>query len=359
MDHQIITSAQFDPIWDSYLENHSNGHYTQSSLWGMLKANYGWQVFRILIKEGEDILGGAQLLTKDLPIYGKIGYITKGPLVNGEDDKVIQLIFDRIEDLVRRQSIFLVSIQPPCCNRLYDQALNSYHYELSSYYIIPPTTVIIDLTDSQDEILQQMKRTTRQNIRAAQSRGVDVREGNETDIQAFCELKRITESRSDFVHYDQCYYEEAWRLFAAHNKMKLWLASFENQLLAGLMAFYFGQQVVYAWAGSSRNHADKRPNDLLFWHAMMWGKEHGFRYCDLGGISPIVSEAITQNQEPPDCKEKGIARFKLGFGPLCNFPPAYDNIYTLRPKWLVRKAISYIWGNNRKGVSKLVRGVIN
>jgi hypothetical protein len=89
---------------------------------------------------------------------------------------------------------------------------------------------------------------------------------------------------------------------------------------------------------------------------MQWGKDHGYRFCDLGGISPIVSEPILQDKEPPDCKEKGIARYKLGFGPMHLFPPAYDNIFIIRPKWLVRKVISFAWGKDRKLVSKLVRG---
>jgi peptidoglycan pentaglycine glycine transferase (the first glycine) len=359
MDCQIKTDAVYDPAWDNFLQNHPMGHYTQSSLWGMLKVKFGWQVFRILVKDGEEILGGAQLLTRRMPFYGKIGYITKGPLFNREDECAIQFLFEQLEHLAKRNSILLVSIQPPYSDQLYDQALHKYQYEPSCYYIIPPSTVLVDLTLSPEDIFSQMKRTTRQNIRAAQSRGVVISEGNDADIPAFCDLKRKTESRSDFVHYDQCYYEEAWRLLAVHNHVKLWLATYNDELVAGLMAVYFGQQVVYAWAGSSRNHADKRPNDLLFWQAMMWGKEHGYRFCDLGGISPVVADAINHNQEPPDCKERGIARYKLGFGPMHNFPPAYDNIYILRPKWMVRKAISFAWGNHRKTVSKLVRGVID
>jgi peptidoglycan pentaglycine glycine transferase (the first glycine) len=359
MESQIITTSEYDPSWDNFLENQPMGHYTQSSLWGLLKSMFGWQVHRILIKEEGAIIGGAQLLTRDLPVCGKIGYISKGPIINNNNPSVMAAIFDQIENLANKHRIFLVSIQPPYHEEEYTKNLKKYRFEPSCYYVIPPSTVIVDLSLSQDKILKQMKRTTRQNIRSAQSRGVIVKEGMEDDVPKFCALKQKTESRSDFVHYDQCYYEEAWRLFSPSNHMKLWLAYFGEDLLSGLVAIYFGHQVVYAWAGSSGIHTEKRPNDLLFWHAMIWGKEHGYNYCDLGGISPRVADALKMNQDAPDCKEKGIARYKMGFGSMHTFPPSFDKVYILKPKWLVRKAISIAWGKNRKAVSKLVRGVTN
>lgn len=359
MDIQIINSAAYDPDWDRFLENQVTGHYTQSSLWGELKASLGWGVCRILISEDRNLRGGAQLLTRRLPVWGKIGYISKGPVVSGNNPDIIHHIFRKLEEIARANSIYLLSIQPPCNDGLYEQSLEYFHYEPSCYYIIPPSTVVIDLSQTEDQILSQMKRTTRQNIRAAESRGVTIREGTEADLNAFCELKRMTEARSSFLHYDQSYYNQAWRVFSPKNYLKLWIASFDGELLAGLMAIYFGQWVVFAWAGSSGVFPEKRSNDLLFWHAMLWGKTHGYRYCDLGGISPIVADQLERNQEPPDCKEKGIARYKLGFGPMKTFPPSYDNIYVLRPKWLVRKVIVLAWKKNRSAVSKYVRGVID
>jgi peptidoglycan pentaglycine glycine transferase (the first glycine) len=357
MESLVFMSAEDDRDWDEFVAAQPVGHYTQSSPWGSLKAKFGWHVARIMIKDSEQIIGGAQLLLRKLPLWGRIGYISKGPVVNpGRLDVMDQLLVE-IEILAKKNAILLVSIQPPSDLPEYMQPLLSHHYEPSSYYIIPPCTVLIDLQKSEQEILSQMKRTARQNIRAAQSRGVIVKEGGEADLPAFCQLKQATESRSEFVHYDQEYYQEAWRQFAPHGAMRLWLAYFGEELLAGLMAIYFGQQVVYAWAGSTRQHVDKRPNDLLFWHAMLWGKQQGYRFCDLGGISPIISEALLQNKEPPECKEKGIARYKLGFGPMHTFPASYDSIFLLRPRRLVRRVIDIAWSSNRKGVSRFVRGV--
>jgi lipid II:glycine glycyltransferase (peptidoglycan interpeptide bridge formation enzyme) len=356
MDSNVVINAGYDADWDRFLAGQSTGHYTQSSLWGELKARFGWRVFRILVKNDSQIIGGAQILARQLPLWGHIGYISKGPVVHKEHPEAMQLIMDEIAVLARKQAAFLISIQPPADDPLYLDPLQMNDYELSSYYIIPPCTVVVDLTQPEEVILSNMKRTTRQNIRAAQTRGVVISEGGEEDLPAFCSLKHMNETRSEFVHYDECYYEEAWRLFAPGDNIKLWLAYYGEELLAGLMAIYFGQWVVYAWAGSNRLYPEKRPNDLLFWHAMSWGKEHGYHYCDLGGISPVVADALIQNLEPPDCKEKGIARYKLGFGPMHAFPPSYDNIFIIRPKRLVRKAISFAWGGNRKLVSRLVRG---
>ncbi len=357
MDSSIFMPADDGQDWDAFLAAQPAGHYTQSSLWGLLKMKFGWQARRFVVKEHGQIIGGAQLLLRRLPLWGQIGYISKGPVVSQGRRDVMERLLVEIENFARKHTVLLLSIQPPNDLPEYMQPLIAHRYAPSSYYIIPPSTVLIDLSSTEDEILSQMKRTTRQNIRAAQSRGVTVQEGGEADLPAFCQLKQMTELRSEFVHYSQEYYQEAWRQFAPRGAMKLWLAYFGDELLAGLMAVYFGQQVVYAWAGSTRQHVDKRPNDLLFWHAMLWGKQQGYRFCDLGGISPVVANALLQNKEPPECKEKGIARYKLGFGPMHTFPPSYDNIFILRPRWLARKMISFAWSSNRQLVSRFVRGV--
>ena len=44
-----VTSAQSDEAWDGFLSRGNHSH-VQSSLWGRLKAGFGWQVRRIRVE---------------------------------------------------------------------------------------------------------------------------------------------------------------------------------------------------------------------------------------------------------------------------------------------------------------------
>ena len=75
---------------------------------------------------------------------------------------------------------------------------------------------------------------------------------------------------------------------------------------------------------------------MLYEVITQWSKEFGCKYYDMGGITPVVAEALNSGEELPDVKGSGIAHFKLGFGEKHIFPEAYDNTYTFLPRWFVR-----------------------
>jgi lipid II:glycine glycyltransferase (peptidoglycan interpeptide bridge formation enzyme) len=86
-----------DPAWDEFLESHPMGHYTQSSPWGQLKARFGWEVMRITVKESGQVIGGAQILFRRLPLWGRVGYISKGPVAIQDRADVIERILEVIQ----------------------------------------------------------------------------------------------------------------------------------------------------------------------------------------------------------------------------------------------------------------------
>lgn len=342
---KVIEQAAYDAAWDDFLAHRPDGHHVQSSLWGQLKAKFGWQVARILAyEEDEKIVGGAQILIRPLPIWGKIGYISKGPVVALNRFEVMKALFGHIEQLAQTRRLIVLSIQPPENDPLYMNPLREHHFKPSSFYVVPPTTVLVDLQPSEDEILAQMKQKTRYNIRLAARKGVVIREGEAQDLPTFYRLTQVTGARNeDYAYYDLEYYQEAWHQFAPHGLMKLFLAYYDNEPLGALIAIAFGKWAVYKWGASSNAHRDLMPNNLLQWEAIRWSKEKGCAFYDLGGISPPIAEAINQGQDPATIATGGTARFKLGFGDMITFPDSFDNSYGIRPRWLVQAGVAAAW----------------
>ena len=69
-----------DSVWDAFLMDVAEGHYTQSSVWAQVKALLGWRTIRIIAEENQRIVGGAQILLRSMPCIGSIGYVPGGPL---------------------------------------------------------------------------------------------------------------------------------------------------------------------------------------------------------------------------------------------------------------------------------------
>ena len=355
MNIHVLDQPTDDPAWDAFLAAQPTGHHLQSSPWGQLKSKFGWQVIRILADEAGQIVGGAQLLTRPVMLGWNVGYISKGPVVAPDRADVMDALLDQIEQVAQARRLLVLSIQPPADEPLYMRPLQERHFEPSSFYVVPPATVLVDLQQSEQDILGHMKQKTRYNIRLAARKGVVIREGNEADLSVFWKLTEITGSRSaDYTYFDLPYYQEAWRQFEPRGLLKLWLAYYEDEPVGSLIAIAFGQWSVYKWGASSNAHRDKMPNNLLQWTAIQWSQGKKCRYYDLGGISPGVAEALRRGEKPRviDSAGAGVADFKLGFGELVSFPDSYDNNYGIRPRRLVRKAISLGWN------SRLLRGLV-
>jgi len=145
--------------------------------------------------------------------------------------------------------------------------------------------------------------------------------GGDEDIAAFHALMQVTGARDQFGIHTEDYYRLAWRLFAADGRVRLLLANYEGQLLAGLMAFAFNGQSWYMYGASSDERRELMPNHQLQWRAMQWARAQGCRQYDLCGITDI-------DPESPGAELGGVQRFKEGFGGVVvRYVGAYDQVY--------------------------------
>src|SRR5450755_2130414 len=76
---------QQNDAWDAFVESLPDGHHEQTSLWGQVRAQNGWEISRVLIREKGEILAGAQMQTRFLRRIGKIAYVTYGPCLRAHD----------------------------------------------------------------------------------------------------------------------------------------------------------------------------------------------------------------------------------------------------------------------------------
>ena len=75
----IVSSS----AWDAFYENHPDSHILQSSLWGELKSNFGWNPYHLIsetINRAVKYQIGAQILIRPFFARWSIAYIPKGPI---------------------------------------------------------------------------------------------------------------------------------------------------------------------------------------------------------------------------------------------------------------------------------------
>lgn len=168
--------------------------------------------------------------------------------------------------------------------------------------------LIIDLAQSEEELLAGMKPKTRYNIRLARRKGVEVLCSYINELPAFYDLYRQTSERNKF---DTCSYNYFSALYSAlastpdSSEVHFLLAKHKRDVHAGAIITISGRTATYLFGASSSQNRDMMAPYSVQWAAIRLARAKGCLTYDMGAV------ASSPNPEHPFF---GMHRFKTGFG---------------------------------------------
>lgn len=323
----MITRPSIDQ-WTAFVN--ARGHLLQASAWADLKSQFGWSADRICVMRDNEIVAGASILFRSLPLrLGTLAYIPKGPIVDLDDRDLAAELLGGFDRLMKQHRSILLKIEP---DRLDDQSLRTrlanLGFQVSPQTIQPPRTITIDISRSEEEILAAMHQKTRYNIRLSAKKDVSVREAPESDLPAFNALMQATGNRDQFEVHSAEYYSAAYRLFVPDDRARLFVATYQEKIIAGIFVFALRDRAWYFYGASSDAERERMPNHALQWAAIRWAKSRGCVEYDLWGV-PDEDEAALEDQYLNRSDGLwGVYRFKRGFGgKLVRFAGSFDRVY--------------------------------
>jgi len=230
--------------WDAFVAGHAAGSLLQTSRWGKLKDEFGWDYEIVTVENGAGLQGGAMVLYKPLPLsLGTLAYVPRGPVVTWDDPGSVEMVLDAVEAAVRRRRAWACWIEPEAFDDpALDSRLQALGYRRSEQTIQPRSTILVDLTESEDDIMMRMKSKTRYNIRYAGRKGVEVRRGTLDDLPKFYNLLATTSERNEFGIHERAYYRRALELFGPEDQIALLFAEVEDDPVAAILVFAVGDE---------------------------------------------------------------------------------------------------------------------
>lgn len=287
--------------WENFLTRNPQAHLLQSSHWGQLKSEFGWDA--VQITQGDN---GAQVLFRRLPLGFSIAYIPRGPV--GPD---LQHLLPELDKACRARRAIVLKIEPDAWEDEEAGAVPA-GFQPSAHSIQPPRTITVDLRGDEDAVLARMKQKTRYNIRLGLRKGVVVRESG--DLDTFNSLMETTGERDAFGVHSADYYRRAYELFKPHEMCELLIAEAEGTPLAALMVFARGERAWYFYGASANEFRNFMPTYVLQWEAMRWARQRGCTEYDLWGIPDADEDTLEAEFSERSDGLWGVYRFKRGFG---------------------------------------------
>ena len=151
--------------WNSFVNKCPGVHILQSADWGELKSQFGWKTFRIISGTF-----GAQVLFQPLALGYHVAYLPKGPIaLDGNINDSAWLTFQSEIDAIcgKYKAIFL-KVEPDVWEDEGEWGKIYPGFRRSSHSIQPPRTILVDLSEKEEQSLAKMKSKTRYNIRLAE-----------------------------------------------------------------------------------------------------------------------------------------------------------------------------------------------
>lgn len=319
--------ASHEKQWDDFVLKNTNGSIHQT---------YDWKGFQTQIPGREQVFGfgvkakkSADFLATVLCVQMNTGfqnkswyYSARGPVFENKHHAAAKYLLEKSADFLQKQDALFWRLDP------YNSLPDIKTVPAGQQYQ-PTDTLELDLTQSNDQLLADMKRKGRYNINLATKKGITfshitgtefskLNEKKSADfLDAFWKLNQDTTGRDGFSGHEKSYYKKF--LSSLGDKVVLFFAEYEGKKIATAISTFCGTKAIYYFGASTSDREYRKlmaPYGLQ-WHMIQYAKEKNCTSYDFLGIAP---------ENEPNHAYAGISDFKWKFGGSRKTYPAAQEI---------------------------------
>lgn len=305
-----VTVRQWDDpaSWNRFVAGTPHAHFQQSWEWGELAPDLGGQAIRLGAVRDGGLVGAMQLFVSPVShVRATYLYVPRGPVLAEQTVELVGPLLDRSRLLGRDHGALGIKIEPnlPDSDSAWPTIMGTFGFHPSFPPSQPRSSWMLDIRPNEDALLAGMKQKTRYNIRLAGRKGVDLREAEPADLDAFYELYRETAARDGFFIHGREVYRRMFRLFAEAGRFCMLLAWYEGEIIAAVTLVRLGATCWYLHGASSNRHRNLMAPYALQWEAIRRARRWGCSLYDFRAIPDVPAEGEDMY---------GVYRFKEGFG---------------------------------------------
>lgn len=297
--------------WNEFVVSNGGG-LLQSWQWGEFYQALGRKIWRV-----SGIGFGGLVLRFALPLGRNYLYCPRGPIA--KDGRAVDDFLEQTKQIARQEGSIFLKWEPEHAG-----GLTSYMGIKTERRIQPKETIVLDLGQTEREILAQMHYKTRYNIRLSPKKGVEALTGaqakamfGQEPAELFWDLLKKTAARDDFSTHPKIYFQKMFEVLVRDRTLEVFFAQYQHRLVAAAVFCFFGAYAYYLHGASDYQYRALMAPYFLQWQGIDEAKKRNCRFYDFWGI---------------DEKWPGVTRFKTGFGgQKITYPGAFDLIF--RPGW--------------------------
>ena len=320
--------------WESFLLNVQEKTFLQSWNWGEFQRMMGNKIWRLGIYENDKLIGGA-LVTKIVAKRGTFLLIQHGPVVKNPKSEILNskprsnpfgmlrgrqiqnskfqilnVLLEKLKKIAKEEKASFIRVAPLFKRneenkKLFrDLGFREAPMHASAY----EATLKLDLRLSEEELLMNMRKTTRYLIRQAlKNPDLEIIKSNRTeDVELYDKLNQEVAKHQQFVPFSFEFIRNQFDVFVKDNQALLFFGKYQEKIIASAMIIFWSGIGFYHYAALSPAYHKIPIAYLLQWEAIKEAKKRESVLYDFWGfVDP------KQNYKHPWV---GPTLFKMGFG---------------------------------------------
>ena len=236
---------------DDFVKASSQTNLLQSASWAKVKDN--WDNERIGFYKNDQLVASASILIKPLPLGMTMLYIPRGPIMDYHDQELLQFVLNSLKQFAKTKKALFIKFDPSLfiVQAQIGEDRKEQQETLDVIQNLQKAGAIwVGRTESLDETIQPrfqaniykdnfseelLSKSTRQAIRTARNKGIQVQFGGKELLDDFSALMKKTENRKSIHLRGKDYYQKLLDTYPEHSYITL--ASIDlNERLESLQA---------------------------------------------------------------------------------------------------------------------------
>jgi FemAB-related protein (PEP-CTERM system-associated) len=258
--------------WDSYVLAHCHGSPFHLSAWKKsIEQTFGYKPFYLAAETNGRIAGVLPLFLTRSPLTGSALISAPFAVYGGalaDDDAVRNAFSEHVRELGSRLGVQYVELR----NGHAGQALG---FAPVNRYV----TFTQQMGPEEQAILDSIPRKTRRIVRKSLDSGFTVHRETR-DASRFEELFARNLRRLGTPAFPSAHYRNLLENF--RGSVDIREIRLDGQLAAGVMTFYFRDQILPYYGASDPSFNASGPNNFMYFDLMRWGGQNGFTRFDFG-----------------------------------------------------------------------------
>lgn len=300
---KIITSKK---VWENFVLKNSPYSFLQSWNWGEAHVKLNEEIIRLGVYEGKKVVGVALLIHQNAK-RGPHFIIPGGPLIEWDNKKIRDVLLSAIKKLAKEKQVWFVRIRPEIVDSRENRNMfRNLGFMRAPMHLHAEHTWILDISESEEDILKGMRKNTRYMVRKSLESGLNVKVStNRKDIALLYQLQKETAKRHKFVGFSEKLFKAQLETFANDDQIKLFIVSKDKEPLVAALIIFYGNYAYYHHSASSKKARDIPASYLLQWSVIGEAKKRNLKGYNFWGIAP---EGVKNH------RFSGVTTFKTGFG---------------------------------------------